>query len=171
VKGTLEVFSLEEILQPLCKARKFGMIDVKGAHGQYGIYLEGENIYHAFSPHFDSGINALFEAFIETEGEFEFKELFNSEKVSINKPLFEILLEGAEIKSELAEVNRIIRDDTIFEPQLIENEIVLSADEFKFLSLITREKAIDVMKKLNIDYIIYLKRLKPLLEKGLVRAK
>jgi len=170
VRGTLESFSLEEILQQLCKARKFGMIDVKGAHGQYGIYLQGENVYHAFSPHFDRGMNALFEAFIETEGEFEFKESLNSKVISINKPLFEIFLEGAEIKSELVEVNRLIRDDTIFEPQLIESEVVLSADEFGFLSHITREKVTDVMKKLNINYISFLRRLKPLLEKGFVKV-
>jgi len=171
VRGTLESFSLEEILQSLSKARKIGMIDVKGAHGQYGIYLQGENVYHAFSPHYDKGINALFEAFIETEGEFEFKEFLNSKVISINKPLFEILLDGAEIKSELAAVNRLVRDDTIFEPQLIGNEVVLSADEFRFLSYITREKVTDVMKKLNIDYISFLRRLKPFLEKGFVKVK
>ena len=171
MRGTLESFSLEEILQSLSKARKIGYIVIKGMHGQYGIYLQGENVYHAFSPHYDKGINALFEAFIETEGEFEFKEFLNSKVISINKPLFEILLNGAEIKNELAEVNRLVRDDTIFEPQLIGNEVVLSADEFGFLLHIAREKVTDVMKKLNIDYISFLRRLKPLLGKGVVKVK
>jgi hypothetical protein len=174
MKGTLESFSLEELIQALNQTKKVGRIDIKGSHGQYGLYLNKDTIYHAYSPHYERGYNALLEAFIETKGEFEFKEMLNSKYITIKKPLFDIITEGISIKEELSEINSKVYDDTTFElvPKVNTDKISLSANDLKLLRTLGQgKKVIDLLKEENIDYISFLRKLKSYIEIGLVKIK
>ncbi|BAL80323.1 DUF4388 domain-containing protein [Caldisericum exile] len=174
MKGTLESFSLEEILQAVNQSKKFGRIDIQGAHGQYGIYINKDNIYHAFSPHYERGINAVLEAFIETKGTFEFKEMLNSKFITISKPFFDVITEGIALKEELASLNSEISDDTTFDLVQEANfeNISLSGSDLKFLRDLGKGLPVSsVLKEENIDYITFLRKLKSFIDIKLVKIK
>lgn len=174
MKGSLESFSLEELLQAINQSKKFGRIDIQGAHGQYGIYINKDSIYHAFSPHYERGINALFEAFIEAKGTFEFKEMLNSKYITISKPFLDLITEGLKIKEELSDLNSKIFDDTEFELSHETNleSISISGSDLKFLSKLGKGMPVAlILKEENIDYITFLKKLKTFIELNLVKIK
>lgn len=174
MKGTLESFSLEELLQALNQTKKIGRIDIFGAHGQYGIYLNKDTVYHAYSPHYERGINALYEAFIETRGTFEFKEMLNSKFITITKPFFDIIAEGIQLKEELSSLNKNIFDDTRFELEtnVDMDNISISAQDLKLLRSISKGlTTLEILKENSLDYISFLRILKTYIDKGLIKFK
>jgi len=174
VKGSLESFALEEVIQAIIQTKKIGRIDIDGSHGQYIIYLNRDSIYHAVSPHYERGINAVYEAFIEHKGNFEFKEMLSSKYITISKPVFDIIAEGISLKDELKEINSKIFSDTTFElsQDVNLNEISLQAQDLKFLITIGKGlKTEDILKTLNLDYFDFLRKVKEFVSLGLIKIK
>lgn len=174
MKGTLETFAIEEVIQIISETKKSGRIDIQGSHGQYGIYINKDSIYHAYSPHFQNGINALLEAFMERNGSFEFRELLNSKVISITKPILDIITEGLSIREELGEFNEQVFDDTTFETitDINLDSISFSSNDLKLLRAIGKGlNTTAILKEDRLDYIFFLRQIKYLINSGLVRIK
>jgi len=174
MKGTLETFALEEVIQIISETKKSGRIDIQGSHGQYGIYINKDSIYHSYSPHFQNGINALLEAFLEKNGSFEFREFLSSKFISITKPMLDIITEGLSIREELGKLNEQIFDDTTFDTMTDINldSISISSNDLKLLRAIGKGlNTATILKEDHLDYISFLRQIKYLIDKGLIRIK
>jgi hypothetical protein len=170
LKGNLNDFGLEEVIQTVFTGKKSGKLEVYGKMGIYGIFFENGKIIHAFGP-FTVGEGAIKDAFLEDEGSFIFKQNLILPPRTISKENIEILMECIANRTELLETAKILKKDSqISTSNGLIDDIEISGKEWQILRLLMENKSInEVIKKQNLTFTELNIIIKDLLKKGLIK--
>lgn len=176
LQGNLEDFDLTDVLQLIHLGKKNGAleIEIEGDRGE--IYFENGKVLYAKTRN-KMGEDSIHEILRWSEGKF----LFSPEKIAperkMNIPIQNLILDAAKQIDEWKRLEKLIPSiemivDFVEDPEVSSEEISLSPEEWKILSLITGEKSIQEIAQLakltefNAAKIFY-----GLVSSGLVRLK
>ncbi len=176
LQGNLEDFDLTDVLQLIHLGKKNGAleIDTEGNHGE--IYFENGKVVYAktIKREGEDGIHHILRW---TKGKFVFSPEKKPPDKMMDIPIQNLILDAAKQIDEWKRLEKVIPSvemlvDFVEDPEVSSNEINLSPDEWKILSLITGDKSIRGIAKLakltefNTAKVFY-----GLVSSGLVRLK
>jgi hypothetical protein len=169
LKGNLNDFGLEEVIQTIFTGRKSGKLEISGKMGIYGIFFENGKIIHAFGP-FTIGGEAIKDAFLEDEGNFIFKQNLILPPQTIKKESIGILMDGISIRNELIEIAKMLKKELkIQTANGFSENIEISGDEWEILKLLMEGKTVgEIIEKQNLTFTEFSKIVKKLYEKKLI---
>jgi hypothetical protein len=171
LQGSLSDFKLEEVTQTIATGNKSGKLGISGKMGEYGIYFVNGKIIHAFGP-FSIGEEAIKDVFIETEGNFIFKQNIIMPPQTINKDETAIIMDGVMLREEFKDILARFDKSTMISAAQVtfQGDIEISDTEWKILSMVVKGMTPDeIIEKSNMSFINFIKALKILLEKNLVK--
>jgi len=171
LQGDLNDFKLEEVIQTIATGNKSGKLGIIGKMGEYGIYFVNGSIIHAFGP-FSIGEDAVRDVFIETEGNFVFKQNLIMPTQTITRDSTSIIMDGIMLREELKDILASFDKRTIITTSQADfsGDIEISDEEWKILSMVVKGMTPDeIIEKTDLSFISFIKTLKVLLEKNLVK--
>lgn len=176
LQGNLEDFDLTDVLQLIHLGKKNGAleIEVEGDRGE--IYFESGKVLYAKTKK-KMGEDSIHEILRWSEGKFLFSPEKTAPERKMNIPIQNLILDAAKQIDEWKRLEKLIPSiemivDFVEDPDVSSEEISLSPEEWKILSLITGEKSIQEIAQLakltefNAAKIFY-----GLVSSGLVRLK
>lgn len=171
LKGNLNDFGLEEVIQTLFTSKRSGKLEISGKMGNYGIFFENGKIIHAFGP-FVIGEEAIKDAFLEDQGSFVFKQNLVLPPQTIEKDNFELIMEDLEIREELLNIAKNFKRDSKVPTSDNKNDnIEISGEEWHILRCLMEDKPIiEIIEKGNLSFAEFNKTIKNLCSKGLVKV-
>ncbi len=171
LQGNLNDFKLEEVMQTIAAGNKSGKLGVSGKMGEYGIYFNNGAVIHAFGP-FSIGEEAIKDVFIESSGSFFFKQNLILPPKTIKKEITSIILDGIIIREELMQILLLIDKETKIFPvnQVFTGGLSINDLEWKVLRMVVEGATADeIITKTEMSFITFVRTLKGLLEKNLVK--
>ncbi|MGC8721989.1 MAG: DUF4388 domain-containing protein [Caldisericaceae bacterium] len=175
IKGDLNGISAEDLIQLIFQANKRGTLNVISKSGPFRLYFNRQEIYHAYSPHYTHGKDAVMEFFLVHEGTFEFVEgEFTDKYISVAGSMFDIISEGIQVREELSGIFSQVNDETTFDVlQMKENgSVSFSSKEFAILRLIGEgRQSKEIMKEAEIEFFAFLRILKRFINQNIVVIK
>ena len=169
LKGNLNDFSLEEVIQTILTSKKSGKLEISGKMGIYGIFFENGKIIHAFGP-FTLGGEAIKDVFLEDVGDFVFKQNLVLPPQTIKKESIDILMDGISIRNELIEIAKMLKKELkIQTANGFSENIEISGDEWEILKLLMEGKTVkEIIEKQNLTFTGFSRIIKNLYEKRLI---
>jgi hypothetical protein len=174
LRGDFKDFELNDIFQLIHMGGKDGALHLKGNNGTGVIYFERGNIKHAEAGK-HAGTDAI-NIFLKWDnGTFEFIAEENTDKVTINLPVHNVILEAARQIDEWKKMEDIIPSVEVvvdFEEEPDVSDIELRPLEWKALSIINGEKTLkEIAEELNMKTFDLAKILYGLIQSGLIKVK
>lgn len=174
LRGDFKDFELNDIFQFIHMGGKDGALHLSGNNGTGIIYFEHRNIKHAeIGEH--AGTDAI-NLFLKWDnGTFEFIVGESTEKVTIDLPVNNVILEAARQIDEWTKMEDVIPSvevvvDFVEEPDI--SDIELRPLEWKALSIINGEKTIkEIAEELKMKTFDLAKLLYGLVQSGLIRVE
>ncbi|MGB9694495.1 MAG: DUF4388 domain-containing protein [Caldisericaceae bacterium] len=171
LQGNLSDFKLEEVIQTISTGNKSGKLGITGKMGEYGIYFVNGKIIHAFGP-FSIGEDAIKDVFIETEGNFIFKQNLIMPPQTIKTDATSIIMDGIMLREELKDILLLFNRQTVISTSqaTFNGDMNVSNEEWKILSMVVKGMIPEeIIEQTNLSFISFIKTLKVLLEKNLVK--
>jgi hypothetical protein len=174
LRGDFKDFELNDIFQLIHMGGKDGALHLRGKDGSGVIYFEHGNIKHAETGK-HTGTDAI-NMFLKWDtGTFEFIASENTDKVTINLPVHNVILEAARQIDEWKKMEDVIPSVEVvvdFEEEPDISDIELRPMEWKALSIINGEKTIkEIAEELKMKTFDLAKVLYGLVQSGLIRVK
>jgi hypothetical protein len=174
LRGDFKDFELNDIFQFIHMGGKDGALHLKGNNGSGVIYFERGNIKHAETGK-HVGTEAI-NAFLKwDDGTFEFIAEESTDKITINLPVHNVILEAARQIDEWKKMEDVIPSVEIvvdFEEEPDVSDIELRPLEWKALSIINGEKTLkEIAEELNMKTFDLAKILYGLIQSGLIKVK
>jgi len=173
LSGDLKDFGLNDIFQFIQMGGKDGALYLKSIKGEAAIYFKGGNIQHAEVGSND-GTDAINELLTWNDGTFNFIAGEGIDKVTIDLPVQNVILEAARQIDEWKKMGDVIPSsrvvvDFVEEPDV--GDIELHPMEWKALSFVDGNKSIkEIADKLEMNNFEVAKILYGLVQSGLVKV-
>ena len=177
LQGTLETFSLPDVLRLLSSTKKTGCLRLSSGRGSGSLWVaEGQLVAGDSSEatHADGNVDVLFELLRFEDGEFVFED--GSEPTKAGKPAdVEAVLGDAEkMLAEWKEIEAVVpsnRHWVVLAASIPADEITLSADHWKAVVAVAGGGSIiDVADKLELGDLAIARLVKELAESGIVEV-
>jgi hypothetical protein len=176
LQGNLEDFDLTDVLQLIHLGKKDGALEIETEGDRGEIYFERGKVLYAKTKH-KMGEDSIHQILRWSKGKFSFSPEKTAPERKMDIPIQNLILDAAKQIDEWKRLEKIIPSvemivDFVEDPEVSSEEINLSPEEWKILSLITGERSIrDVallakMTEFNTAKIFY-----GLVSSGLVRLK
>ncbi len=167
LSGNLKDVSILEILQLVSKTKHTGKLIIKGK-GVTGIVFvkKGEIVNAQFGDR--EGVEALNDIIVISNGYFTFEQTPIKIENVINKSIDRILLDLAQVL-EIRKINLTLNTIPLLKQDVSSNEIVLSGEEVKVVSLIDGKRSIkEIADESRLSYLKTMEIVEDLLKKSLV---
>jgi hypothetical protein len=177
LQGTLETFSLPDVLRLLSSTKKTGCLRLSSGRGSGNVWVaEGQIVAGDSSEatHADGNVDVLFELLRFEDGEFVFED--GSEPTKAGKPAdVEAVLGDAEkMLAEWKEIEAVVPSNhhwVALAASIPADEITLSADHWKAVVAVAGGGSIiDVADKLELGDLAIARLVKELSESGIVEV-
>ncbi len=174
LRGDLKDFELNDIFQFIQMGGKEGALHLSGNSEAGVIYFEHGNIKHAETGKHE-GTDAINSFLKWDSGTFEFIVGEKTEKVTINLPVNNVILEAARQIDEWNKMEDVIPSvelvvDFVEEPDI--SDIELRPLEWKALSIINGERTIkEIAEELKMKTFDLAKILYGLIQSGLIKVR
>ncbi len=176
LQGNLEDFDLTDVLQLIHLGKKNGSLEIETKDNKGEIYFESGKVVFAKTRK-NSGEDAIHYILRWSEGKFLFSPEKRAPEKMMDIPIQNLILDAAKQIDEWKRLEKIIPSvevlvDFVEDPEVSSDEINLSPDEWKILSLITGDRSIRQIAQLakatefNTARVFY-----GLVSSGLVRLK
>lgn len=176
LQGNLEDFDLTDVLQLIHLGKKNGALEIETEGDRGEIYFENGKVLFAKTKQ-KMGEESIHQILRWTVGKFLFSPDKTAPERKMDIPIQNLILDAAKQIDEWKRLEKLIPStdmivDFVEDPEVSSEEISLSPEEWKILSLITGEKSIKEIAKLakltefNAAKIFY-----GLVSSGLVRLK
>ncbi len=170
LQGSLSDFNLEEVIQSIATGKKSGKLEVVGKMGVYGVFFDMGNVIHAFGP-YSIGEDAIKDVFLESEGNFVFRQNLILPPRSIFGNVFDIVTDGMILREELrdtvAKLSKTGKINVSNSPD--SGEIELSEYEWKLLRYIIEQKTVtEILERTGITFIAFVRVIKKLSNKNMI---
>jgi hypothetical protein len=174
LRGDFKDFELNDIFQLIHMGGKDGALHLTGKNSTGVIFFEHGNIKHAETNE-HTGTEAI-NVFLKWDtGTFEFIAGESTDKVTINLPVHNVILEAARQIDEWKKMEDVIPSVEVvvdFEEEPDISDIELRPMEWKALSIINGEKSIkEIADELKMKTFDLAKVLYGLVQSGLIRVK
>lgn len=174
IRGDFKDFELNDIFQFIQMGGKDGALHLESDSGSGVIYFEGGNIKHAETGN-HSGTDAINIFLTWDEGTFEFIPEEKTDKVTVDLPVHNVILEAARQIDEWKKMEDVIPSVEVivdFEEEPDITDIELRPLEWKALSIINGEKTIkEIAEELNMKTFDLAKVLYGLVQSGLIKIE
>ncbi len=173
LSGDLKDFELNDIFQFIQLGGKDGALHIKSDKGASVIYFKGGNILHAEVGVYE-GTDAINVLLTWNDGTFNFIPNEEADKVTIDLPVQNVILEAARQIDEWKKMEDVIPSinvvvDFVGEPDM--GDIELQPAEWKALSFIDGKKTVkEIADALEMNSFEVAKILYSLVQSGLVRV-
>lgn len=173
LSGDLKDFELNDVFQFIQMGGKDGALHIKSDKGVSAIYFKSGNILHAEMGVYE-GIDVINELLKWKDGTFNFIPEEESDKITINLPVQNVILEAARQVDEWEKMKDVIHSinvvvDFVEEPEV--GDIELQPMEWKTLSFIDGKKsAKEIAEKLEVNSFYVAKILYGLVQSGLIKV-
>ncbi len=167
LSGNLKDVSILEILQLVSKTKHTGKLIIKGK-GVTGIVFvkKGEIVNAQFGDR--EGVEALNDIIVISNGYFTFEQTPIKIENVINKSIDRILLDLSQVL-EIRKTNLTLNTIPLLKQDVSSNEIVLSGEEVKVVSLIDGKRSIkEIADESRLSYLKTMEIVEDLLKKSLV---
>lgn len=167
LSGNLKDVSILEILQLVSKTKHTGKLIIKGK-GVTGIVFvkKGEIVNAQFGDR--EGVEALNDIIVISNGYFTFEQTPIKIENVINKPIDRILLDLSQVL-EIRKTNLTLNTIPLLKQDVSSNEIVLSGEEVKVVSLIDGKRSIkEIADESRLSYLKTMEIVGNLIKKSLV---
>ncbi len=167
LSGNLKDVSILEILQLVSKTKHTGKLIIKGK-GVTGIVFvkKGEIVNAQFGNR--EGVEALSDIIVISNGYFTFEQTPIKIENVINKPIDRILLDLSQVL-EIRKTNLTLNTIPLLKQDVNSNEIVLSGEEVKVVSLIDGKRSIkEIAEESRLSYLKTMEIVGNLIKKSLV---
>ncbi len=167
LSGNLKDVSILEILQLVSKTKHTGKLIIKGK-GVTGIVFvkKGEIVNAQFGDR--EGVEALSDIIVISNGYFTFEQTPIKIENVINKPIDRILLDLSQVL-EIRKTNLTLNTIPLLKQDVNSNEIVLSGEEVKVVSLIDGKRSIkEIAEESRLSYLKTMEIVGNLIKKSLV---
>jgi len=146
LQGNLEDFDLTDVLQLIHLGKKNGALEIETEGNRGEIYFENGKVVYAKTKEV-SGKDAIHYILKWSEGNFTFSPEKRAQKKMMDIPIQNLILDAAKQIDEWKRLEKVIPSvevcvDFVEDPDVSSEEINLSPDEWKILSLITGERTI-----------------------------
>lgn len=173
LSGDLKDFELNDVFQFIQMGGKNGALHIKSNKGVSVIYFKGGNILHAEMGIYE-GVDAINVLFNWKDGTFNFIPDEETDKITIDLPVQNVILEVArqvdeweKMKDVIPSINVVV--DFIEEPDA--GNIELQPMEWKTLSFIDGNKTVkEIADKLETNSFEVAKILYSLVQSGLIKV-
>jgi len=176
LQGNLEDFDLTDVLQLIHLGKKNGSLEIETKENKGEIYFENGKVVFAKTEKI-SGEDAIHYILRWSVGKFLFSPEKKAPEKMMDIPIQNLILDAAKQIDEWKRLEKIIPSvemlvDFVEDPEVSSDEINLSPDEWKILSLITGDRSIRQIAQLakftefNTARVFY-----GLVSSGLVRLK
>jgi hypothetical protein len=176
LQGNLEDFDLTDVLQLIHLGKKNGALEIETEGDRGEIYFENGKVLYAKTTN-KMGEDSIHQILRWTVGKFLFSPEKTAPERKMDIPIQNLILDAAKQIDEWKRLEKLIPStemivDFVEDPEVSSEEISLSPEEWKILSLITGEKSIrDIallakMTEFNTAKIFY-----GLVSSGLVQVK
>jgi predicted transcriptional regulator len=176
LQGNLEDFDLTDVLQLIHLGKKNGALEIETEGNRGEIYFENGKVVYAKTKE-TSGEESIHYILRWSKGKFLFSPEKKAPEKRMDIPIQNLILDAAKQIDEWKRLEKVIPSvemivDFVEDPEVSSEEINLSPDEWKILSLITGEKSIreiaqlSKMTEFNTAKIFY-----GLISSGLVQLK
>ena len=167
LSGNLKDVSILEILQLVSKTKHTGKLIIKGK-GVTGIVFvkKGEIVNAQFGDR--EGVEALNDIIVISNGYFTFEQTPIKIENVINKSIDRILLDLSQVL-EIRKTNLTLNTIPLLKQDVSSNEIVLSGEEVKVVSLIDGKRSIkEIAEESRLSYLKTMEIVGNLIKKSLV---
>lgn len=167
LSGNLKDVSILEILQLVSKTKHTGKLIIKGK-GVTGIVFvkKGEIVNAQFGDR--EGVEALNDIIVISNGYFTFEQTPIKIENVINKSIDRILLDLSQVL-EIRKTNLTLNTIPLLKQDVSSNEIVLSGEEVKVVSLIDGKRSIkEIADESRLSYLKTMEIVEDLIKKSLV---
>ncbi len=167
LSGNLKDVSILEILQLVSKTKHTGKLIIKGK-GVTGIVFvkKGEIVNAQFGDR--EGVEALSDIIVISNGYFTFEQTPIKIENVINKSIDRILLDLSQVL-EIRKTNLTLNTIPLLKQDVNSNEIVLSGEEVKVVSLIDGKRSIkEIAEESHLSYLKTMEIVGNLIKKSLV---
>lgn len=176
LQGNLEDFDLTDVLQLIHLGKKNGALEIETLENRGEIYFENGKVVYAKTKEM-IGEESIHYILRWTKGKFVFSPEKRAPEKRMNIPIQNLILDAAKQIDEWKRIEKIIPSvemivDFVEDPNVSSEEINLSPDEWKILSLITGERSIrDVAQLAKLTEFNTAKIFYGLISSGLVNLK
>ncbi|MCK4233978.1 DUF4388 domain-containing protein [candidate division WOR-3 bacterium] len=176
LQGNLEDFDLTDVLQLIHLGKKNGALEIETLENRGEIYFENGKVIYAKTNEM-IGEESIHYILRWTKGKFVFSPEKRAPEKRMNIPIQNLILDAAKQIDEWKRIEKIIPSvemivDFVEDPNVSSEEINLSPDEWKILSLITGERSIrDVAQLAKLTEFNTAKIFYGLISSGLVNLK
>jgi hypothetical protein len=173
LSGDLHDFELNDIFQFIQMGGKDGALHIKSDKGVSVIYFKGGNILHAELGIYE-GIEAINDLLKWEDGTFNFIPDEETDKITIDLPVQNVILEAArqideweKMKDVISSINVVV--DFVEEPEV--GDIELQPMEWKTLSFVDGKMSVkEIADKLELNSFDIAKILYGLVQSGLIKV-
>ena len=153
LQGNLEDFDLTDVLQLIHLGKKNGALEIETEGNRGEIYFENGKVVYAKTKE-TAGEESIHYILRWTKGKFLFSPEKKAPEKKMNIPIQNLILDAAKQIDEWKRLEKVIPSvemivDFVEDPEVSSEEINLSPDEWKILSLITGEKSIRDIAQLS----------------------
>lgn len=176
LQGNLEDFDLTDVLQLIHLGKKNGALEIETLENRGEIYFENGKVVYAKTKEM-IGEESIHYILRWTKGKFVFSPEKRAPEKRMNIPIQNLILDAAKQIDEWKRIEKIVPSvemivDFVEDPDVSSEEINLSPDEWKILSLITGERSIrDVAQLAKLTEFNTAKIFYGLISSGLVNLK
>lgn len=176
LQGNLEDFDLTDVLQLIHLGKKMGALEINTEGNKGEIYFEDGKVVYARTKDI-IGEDAIQYILRWSKGQFMFTPDKHSSEKLMDIPIQNLILDAAKQIDEWKRLERVIPSvgvivDFVEDPDVSSDEINLSPDEWKILSLITGKRSIrDIAKIAKMREFDTAKIFYGLVSSGLVKLK
>ena len=176
LQGNLEDFDLTDVLQLIHLGKKNGALEIETEKNRAEIYFENGKVVYAKTNE-SVGEDAIQYVLRWSKGKFMFSPEKTAPQKVMDIPIQNLILDAAKQIDEWKRLEKVIPSvdmlvDFVEDPNVSSEEINLSPDEWKILSLITGERSIrDIAKLAKFTEFNAAKVFYGLVSSGLVRLK
>ncbi len=169
MKGNLQDFKLEEVLQMITAGKKSGKLEINAENRRYRIYFKNGEIVHASAP-YSTGEDAIKDVFLEESGRFEFIQNIILPPKTIKKDNMNIIFQGISVREECSKIRDVFSGKAKITISSDAEKVSLNEVEWKLVKSITEGKNInEMLEKESLSYYKACKILSNILKKGLLK--
>lgn len=174
LQGTLDTFSLPDVLRFLAASAKTGRLEIDGPRGAGDLWVDGGNLVAGQAGSVAGPIDAVFELLRDGRGSFTFSADLTTSDAGAPLAVEEVLAESEARLAEWREIEAVVpslsaRVDLAAE--LSTNSVRVTAEQWRALVAVSQEGSVGgVGRRLDLGEFDVSKLIKGLVEQGLVEV-